>query len=141
MSTGQLLLATLVNMSLVKRDVHVIYVVTLGNTAKINLQGLRRKLTLVLRSHLMNKKLQRVVCAANRHSSGSIVCGARHWDTVMCAMVDKLGMDDKEWEQGFIDNFCNFLTREEAMIIAIDKEQLNGPLKISYDELYSEHLY
>ncbi len=91
----------------------------------------------------MDKELQRVVCAANRNSKGLIICGARHWDIHMCNMVDALGVNDHDWEQGFIDNFGNFLTRAEAAVIAEEKDQLKGyyntvPVN---GHLFSEHLY
>lgn len=86
---------------------------------------------------------QRVVCAANRNSSGLIVCGARHWDEVMCSVVDALGISDLDWEQGFIDQYGTFLTRRQAALIAVDNDQLKGQYKtIPVDgDLFSEHLY
>ncbi len=84
-----------------------------------------------------------VVCAANRHKeTGLIVCGARHYDSVMRAVMAQLG----GWpfwnhcDQGFIDQRGNFLTREEAWVIA----EKNGQIikKVSRDGiLYSECLY
>lgn len=87
------------------------------------------------------KALQRVVCAANRNSKGFVLLGARHWDDWMQITIDALGLIDTDWEQGFIDQFGNFLTREEAAIVARDKEQLNGMYPFVTDALMSEHLY
>lgn len=68
-----------------------------------------------------------IVCAANKHrESGLIVCGARHYDNIMRKLMTELG-GFPYWnncEQGFIDQWGNFLTREEALIIAEDNKQI-----------------
>ena len=92
----------------------------------------------------MNNKSQIIVCAAIKSSSGLIVCGARHFDSFMRMQIERSGGFKrykiekpvgltKEWieaEDCFIDNQGNFLTREEAWVIA----EKNGIL-------YSENLY
>lgn len=85
---------------------------------------------------------QRVVCAALKDAAGRIVTGARHFDVVMIEQI-KRGPATDAWrsaEQGFIDQFGTFLTREEAMVIATKWGQI-----IRDDEgrqsLYSENLY
>lgn len=88
-----------------------------------------------------------VVCAAMRNKDGLIICGARHYDTVMREQVKALGgyekwMESGPIEQGFIDQRGNFLTREEAYIIAKKNGQIvqkSGSVHIP--ELYSEDLY
>lgn len=95
--------------------------------------------------------LQRVVCAANRNKhTGVIILGARHWDMPMRAMVkgsdDEFDTDfDKTWldaEQGFIDQWGNFLTREAAYVIAERMDQLKGKgAPHTPGRLYSEDLY
>ena len=111
------------------------------------------------------KTNHRVVCAANRHvETGLIVTGARHLDKVMRTQIFALGNNSHElsvhWEtngdlidasekgwyppdcQGFIDNFGDWLTREEAWYIADKAGQI-----IRQDEfgrvgyLFSENLY
>lgn len=83
----------------------------------------------------------RVVCAAIKHKSGIIICGARHFDTLMVAQM--ITYDDYDWasaEQGFIDQHCNFLTRGEAWDIA----EKNGQIIRHFPEvgtLFSENLY
>lgn len=92
---------------------------------------------------------QYVVCAANKNGlTGLIICGARHWDDIMCAAADASGetgdWTDDPWEQGFIDQFGKFLTREEAAtIVMANKQKLNGELGGEYqvNYLFSEHLY
>lgn len=103
----------------------------------------------------------RIVCAAVRHPDGRIVCGPRHLDKTMLAQITGLSMEGfhdlltngdgpseacKVWgwkgEEGFIDQYGVFHTREEAWNVAdaggqiIEKERnwCNG-------SLHSEHLY
>lgn len=87
-----------------------------------------------------------VVCAANRLKDGTIICGARHWDGIMCCLSDKLKSDDIDCgnvEQGFINQWGIFLTRKEAMKVVkksgqpFNQERNGG----SDGELYSEGLY
>lgn len=86
-----------------------------------------------------------VVCAAIRsRETGKIVCGARHFDTIMRAIVFPNHTKDSEWlsaEQGFIDQYGVFLTRREAWDIASKA----GQIKVNPDRppgpLFSEDLY
>lgn len=98
-----------------------------------------------------NFRPQVVVCAANRdESTGLLICGPRHWDRVMRAQADaifpkeefdrktkKLRFED----QGFIDQYGNFLTREQAKIIALRMGQVILNRDKGDKELYSEELY
>jgi hypothetical protein len=87
---------------------------------------------------------QVVVAAANRSACKTVVLvGARHWDSVMHAQADALPTGAYEFplqEQGFIDQYGNFLTREEAAMIVGQNKQ---PLRESIEgmRLYSENLY
>ena len=111
------------------------------------------------------KQNWRVVTAANRdRQSGLVVAGARHYDKVMRAQFfalsgtplelakdwDKADFDDltldKRWsmcEQGFIDNYGDFLTRAEAWIVAKHADQLIDYWKCNQQEgfLYSENIH
>ena len=94
----------------------------------------------------IEKPQQIIVCAAIRIGDWSyLLCGARHWDSVMHKQADKMGLSRKliTEEQGFIDQFGEFLSRKEAMKIVKENGQ---PFNIernggSDDELYSEGLY
>lgn len=89
-------------------------------------------------------EIQRVVCAANRHKrTGKIICGARHFDLIMHAQIKDDDLDDwHDSEQGFIDQWGNFLTRQEAFTIAKRQNQFNGQGAPHADGiLYSEDLY
>lgn len=83
-----------------------------------------------------------VVCAANRRQSdGLIICGARHWDMIMRNIADALGDTCVEWDQGFIDQWGKYLTREEAAEIV---KKTGQPLREGedlYKKLFSENLY
>lgn len=98
-----------------------------------------------------------VVCAAIKSNiSGYIVVGARHFDDTMRAHLIRIGawkfdedghphgfVDEwKDYDDGFIDQYGNFLTREEAWIIAGKnrqvKQMVGGNVK---KVLYSENLY
>ena len=85
---------------------------------------------------------RRVVCAANRYKE-HIILGVRHWDTIMVKRAKEiLGADihGAEWEQGFINTWGEFLTREEALKVAIHNNQM---IREPYNdtELFSENLY
>lgn len=96
-------------------------------------------------------KTRRVVCAANRYYGTVIVAGARHCDSVMRTVTPYLiePYSAANVEQGFINTWGEFLTREEAWMVASYNDQI---IKIvgSQDvdnigvygtELFSENLY
>jgi hypothetical protein len=86
---------------------------------------------------------RRIVCAANRHrESGLILCGARHWDKVMRAQANAIGISPRDgWQQGFIDQFGDFLTREEAWVVAEKENQIRRRCGGDGERLYSENVY
>lgn len=104
------------------------------------------------------KNTSRIVAAACRvvavDGNEYIMVGARHWDSLMkgqlvtlCNMLIALGYtDDKLYEssrtdQGFIDQYQRFLSREEAWDIAVERKQIHRQIDDSRGKLYSEHLY
>ena len=83
---------------------------------------------------------QRIVCAANRHKqTKQVILGIRHWDGYM--RVQCLDYDYSDYEQGFIDNKGNFLTREEAFVVAEREGQIIRSAFSDEGCLYSENLY
>lgn len=85
----------------------------------------------------------RVVCAANRRQDGLIVCGARHCDRLMRNMMLQTG-GIYAWigaEQGFVDQFGNFLTREVAHEVATRQGQIRERCGGDRETLFSENLY
>lgn len=98
-----------------------------------------------------DRKFQRrIVSAANRFKlkdGGTLVIpGARHYSKCMAAVLDvvsdKLVSDQAVGDdQGFIDQYSNYWTRKEAMIIATYANQVRIGRGGRADELYSEDLY
>lgn len=84
---------------------------------------------------------QVVVCAAIRSVYGVLICGARHFDNVMREQIKLLGLPSTNWEQGFIDQKGQFLTREEAWKIAIYANQIVKRVGGDEGRLFSENLY
>ena len=85
-----------------------------------------------------------VVCAANRTKTGKIVCGARHYDSIMRNQVFVNGKRPPEWlgaEQGFIDQFGVYMNRQEAYKVAEAASQIKYGREHSKGTLYSEDLY
>ena len=89
----------------------------------------------------LTKPQQIVVCAANR-KDGVVFCGARHCDSVMRKQAEAAGMTLTMAEQGFINQFGEFLTREEAMEIVKENGQPFNIKRNNGDSyLFSEGLY
>lgn len=97
---------------------------------------------------------QRIVCAACKHKDGTIVLSVRHFDSFTHATLDlRKQIDPSEnWqacEQGFVDQFGNFLDRCDAWVIACAASQIfklvGGQTKEDIGKigikLYSENLY
>lgn len=89
---------------------------------------------------------QRVVCAAQReYETGLIVTGARHFDKTMVHVIERIDtLLIQRWarsESGFIDQFGNFLTRQEAWIVADREGQIIRDRDWQTGSLHSEHLY
>ncbi|AHY25241.1 hypothetical protein AVV36_gp169 [Pectobacterium bacteriophage PM2] len=101
-----------------------------------------------------NTYKRRIVSAANRYKLNNgkilVIPCVRHYskehhpilDTLISAgLLDKNNMARGD-NQGFIDQYSNYWTREEALYIATENGQLEGRKKSgSADELYSEDLY
>lgn len=89
--------------------------------------------------------MKKVVCAALRHKeTGDIILGPRHFDKTMHMQIAQYKLMNISWknaEQGFIDTWGNFLTREEALQRAVETGQLKTKLTYPPHKLYSEDLY
>ena len=87
---------------------------------------------------------QRIVCAANKFEGIGktfIVLGARHYDKLMREAIERLPAGSYEKEQGFIDQLGNFLTREEAFVVATTAGQIIRRVGGDEGRLFSENLY
>ena len=87
--------------------------------------------------------IKRVVCAAIRHVDGRIVASPRHFDMTAYNIV--MQFPDKEtWrgaEQGFVNTWGEWLTREEAWLVADANDQIIKDRDWQTGILHSEHLY
>lgn len=90
------------------------------------------------------KDRQRIVSAACRKGN-IIICSPRHMDPICRRLIDQVDANNPEWwydaEQGFVDNFGNFLTRKEAWIVAEKAGQIIHRCGGDGVKLYSENLY
>lgn len=85
--------------------------------------------------------VRRVVCAAIRNEVYDVICGPRHWDSVMRAQVSCSVGSWSRAEQGFVDQHGDFLTREEAWVIAEAAGQIIRRCGGDGVRLFSENLY
>lgn len=88
--------------------------------------------------------MRRVVCAANQHrETGVIICGARHFDSIMRAQMNATGGFPfwNNCDQGFIDQRGVFLTRPDARRLAVEAGQIIRRCGGDSVKLYSENLY
>lgn len=88
---------------------------------------------------------RRVVCAAIRAEDGSIMVGVRHYSADMHAQILSRSDGEKfahrsDDDQGFVDQFGDYLTREEAWIVANDAGQIVRDVG-RHGKLFSENLY
>ncbi len=96
---------------------------------------------------IKNEPTPRIVCAAIRGADGRIVTSARHYDKNMLNQIEMMKDPDNFYhrsgdDQGFIDQFGNYLTRQEAYVIAYRNEQIRREVNTSQENtLFSEHLY
>ena len=107
-----------------------------------------------------------IVCSANQLPNGNLLLGIRHWDAQMRlqfrAIYGKKGYSKKlldrlvrflqgrpepmfgtDIEQGFVDQFARFYSREEAMLLARQNDQIIVPdyQMLSLTALHSEDLW
>lgn len=90
----------------------------------------------------------KIIIAACRVHDLIILC-PRHWDKVMHTTINNhhksawvKRIPHSEWEQGFIDQFGKFYSREEAMLVVKRNEQPFSPHRnVSTTKLYSEGIY
>ena len=91
----------------------------------------------------MSDKPRVVVCAALRikliAGEERTVCGARHYDRSMYGQL--AGLTWTETDQGFIDQFGVFMTREGAYEVAKAAGQIKYRCGGDEGVLFSENLY
>jgi len=88
------------------------------------------------------KAPRRIVCAAMR-KNGRIITGARHFDRIMRDQMR--ATEGLRWwrgcEQGFIDQFGQFLNRKDAWIVAEQANQIIQERVVIQGRLFSECVY
>jgi hypothetical protein len=93
---------------------------------------------------------RRVVCAAIRAADGDVLLGIRHYSPDMHKQIAARHDGSKfkhrhDEDQGFVDQFGDYLTREEAYKIAETNGQIYRPegngQGLNGMKLYSEGLY
>lgn len=78
-----------------------------------------------------------ILCSAIRTRDGKHILGKRHSD---CLWIGhRLGLDVKNQVQGFLTSKHEFVTRKEAMEIAINAGQVSKEHRGT--DLFSEQLY
>ncbi len=92
---------------------------------------------------MLISEIQRIVCAAILTTNGVVVCSARHFDECMHKQIAQMGDLGQlhEADQGFIDQWGNYLTREEALAVAKRQNQIRREVGGGDTKLYSEMLY
>ena len=88
----------------------------------------------------------RIVCAANLYDNGMLILGVRHFCPVMRQQMNLINPNLNYWkaighQQGFVDKFGTFKTREEAWIIASEANQIIRRCGGDGSKLFSENLY
>jgi hypothetical protein len=74
---------------------------------------------------------------------GIVFCGHRHGQCIYskCAITGLRDCESGEQEQGFLTSHNRFVTREEALEIALRENQVLDHSQIRGNRLYSEDLY
>lgn len=97
-----------------------------------------------------DRSQRRVVCAAIRASDGSLLLGIRHYSRDMHAQIENRYDSGKfinrhDPDQGFVDQWGVYMTREEAYRVAEAAGQIKYPEAcgqgLDGPKLYSEGLY
>lgn len=98
----------------------------------------------------MGDPTRRVVCAAIRAADGEVLIGIRHYSPDMHRQIEQR-MDGSKFkhrhdeDQGFVDQWGKFISREDAYWIAFNNNQITRPEAcgngLNGPKLYSEGLY
>lgn len=96
----------------------------------------------------VDRSQNRIVCAANLYSDGTLIIGGRHFDEQMRNTMKLINPDTTYWkslgheQQGFMDKRGQFHSREAAWVIAEAAGQI-WDRNATHQEgvLFSENLY
>jgi hypothetical protein len=86
---------------------------------------------------------RRVVCAAVLYPDGTMLVGPRHFDSAMLAQyrARKIQFEESDAQCGFLDQDCNFMSRQEAYLVAVNAGQVKKRPGDQEEKLFSEDLY
>jgi hypothetical protein len=93
---------------------------------------------------------RRVACAAIRAADGKLLLGIRHYSDDMWRQINArhdgyLFKHRLDADQGFVDQWCEWMSREEAYTVALAAGQIRYPdacgMGLGGPRLYSEGLY
>lgn len=94
--------------------------------------------------------IRRIVCAAIRAADGELLVGIRHYSPDMRKQIEKRQGGEKfchrhDEDQGFVDQWGGWISREDAYQLAAANGQLLYPAACGHGlhgpKLYSEGLY
>jgi len=86
----------------------------------------------------------RVVCAAVKMKDGAVIVGIRHLSPDMRAVLRRIYGPDYKYmivDQGFVNTWGDYLTREEAWVVAEANGQIRRRVGGDDGKLFSENLY
>jgi ferredoxin-NADP reductase len=90
----------------------------------------------------LQRGVRRVVCAAVLYGNEVMLVGPRHFDATMRDQMRRFGV---QWNaphvEGFIDQWGNFMNREEAHKVASEQGQIRHRCGGDSGRLFSENLY
>lgn len=99
---------------------------------------------------MTDRTQRRVVCAAIRAADGTLLLGVRHYSSDMREQIYRRLDGEKfarrhDEDQGFVDQWGRWLSREEAYQVALAAGQIVYPeacgMGLDGPKLYSEGLY
>ncbi len=98
------------------------------------------------------EKKPKIICAATKvdyfteekNLRSVIICSPRHWDIVAREQFKVMNISQsrvKSETQGFVDQYGDFYTREEAWVVAEKNKQIVRRVGGDHEKLFSENLY
>jgi hypothetical protein len=98
------------------------------------------------------EKNPKIICAAtkveylaeDKYLKSVVICSPRHWDVIAREQFKVMNISQsnvKSETQGFVDQYGDFYTREQAWIIADKNKQIVRRVGGDHEKLFSENLY
>lgn len=92
---------------------------------------------------ILKKEIPITVYLPKNIEKGIVFCGLRHSQCIYskCGITGLRDSESGENEQGFLTSKNRFVSREEALVIALKENQVLDLKEIRGNKLYSEDLY